>query len=261
MLDEDEEPQDRDDAVQLDEVEGDVEMNDIDFGYDENRNIIEGLELHSRPGELVAIVGPTGAGKSTIMNLLMRFYDPKSGTIKVDGKENTDITRSSLRSSFAMVLQDSWLFEGSIRDNISYGTPNATMDDIRKAAKASGISGYIDSLPDGYDTIITENGGNLSQGQRQMLTIARAMLQKRKMLILDEATSNVDTRTEMKIQEAMETLMKDKTCFVIAHRLSTVRNADEIIVLNNGLIREHGSHEELLKLGGTYAELYNSQFK
>ena len=261
MLDEETEADDPDNAEVLEEIKGDVDMDDIDFGYDEKRNIIEGLKLHARPGELIAIVGPTGAGKSTIMNLLMRFYDPQSGRIRVDGKENSSLTRSSLRSSFAMVLQDSWLFEGSIRENIAYGTPEATMEEIENAAIASGISSYIDSLPDGYDTIITENGGNLSQGQRQMLTIARAMLQKRKMLILDEATSNVDTRTEMKIQEAMEKLMKDKTCFVIAHRLSTVRNADEIIVLNNGLIREQGSHEELLKLGGTYAELYNSQFK
>ena len=195
------------------------------------------------------------------MNLLMRFYDPDSGTIRIDGRENDEITRQSLRSSFAMVLQDSWLFEGTIKDNISYGRPGSTMEEIRMAAESAGIASFIESLPDGYDTVITENGTSISQGQRQMLTIARAMLQERKMLILDEATSNVDTRTEMKIQKAMVKLMKDKTCFVIAHRLSTVRNADEILVINDGKIKEQGNHEELLKLGGTYAKLYNSQFR
>ena len=208
----------------------------------------------------MAIVGPTGAGKTTVINLLMRFYDPDSGTIRVDGDNILDVKRGSLRSSYTMVLQDTWLFYGTIYENIAYGSEGATREDVIAAAKAAKIHNYIESLPDGYDTLLSDDGVNISKGQKQLITIARAMLPKSPMLILDEATSNVDSRTEIKIQEAMGKLMENRTCFVIAHRLSTIKEADTIIVVRDGRISEMGNHEELLRLGGFYATLYNSQF-
>ena len=247
-------------AKPLEEVKGDVQMKDIQFGYEPDKVIIHDLNLHAKPGSLVAIVGPTGAGKTTIINLLMRFYDPQKGQILMEGRDSHDITRKSLRAAYTMVLQDTWLFYGSIYDNIAFSRPDATPEEVIEAAKAAKIHNYIMSLPDGYDTIVNGDGLNISQGQKQMLTIARAMLSDAKMLILDEATSNVDTRTEMQIQSAMRNLMKDKTCFVIAHRLSTVQNADTILVVQHGDIIEQGNHEQLMKKGGVYAGLYSSQF-
>ena len=229
MIDEPAEAADLPQAKPLEEVKGDVQMKDIQFGYEPDKVIIHDLNLHAKPGSLVAIVGPTGAGKTTIINLLMRFYDPQKGQILMEGRDSHDITRKSLRAAYTMVLQDTWLFYGSIYDNIAFSRPDATPEEVIEAAKAAKIHNYIMSLPDGYDTIVNGDGLNISQGQKQMLTIARAMLSDAKMLILDEATSNVDTRTEMQIQSAMRNLMKDKTCFVIAHRLSTVQNADTIL--------------------------------
>ena len=209
---------------------------------------------------MVAIVGPTGAGKTTIINLLMRFYDPQDGTIKVDGNEIRQVTRDSLRLSYTMVLQDTWLFNGSVYENIAYGREGATLEEVKEAARAARIDRYIESLPQGYDTVISDDGVNISKGQKQLITIARAMLSDSSMLILDEATSNVDSRTEQQIQEAMYRLMQGRTCFVIAHRLSTVQNADVILVMRDGGIVEQGTHDELLASGGFYASLYNSQF-
>ena len=206
-------------------------------------------------------MGPTGAGKTTLINLLMRFYDPQSGSITLDGRDIRQITRKSLRLSYAMVLQDTWLFTGTIFDNLAYGKKDAKLEDVQAAAKAARIHRYIMSLPQGYDTVLDESGMNISQGQKQLLTIARAMLLDAKMLILDEATSNVDTRTEIQIQAAMRELMKDKTCFVIAHRLSTIQNADNILVVRDGDIVEQGTHQQLMERGGFYASLYNSQFQ
>ena len=206
-------------------------------------------------------MGPTGAGKTTLINLLMRFYDPQSGSITLDGTDIRQITRKSLRLSYAMVLQDTWLFTGTIFDNLAYGKRDAKLEDVQAAAKAARIHRYIMSLPQGYDTVLDESGMNISQGQKQLLTIARAMLLDAKMLILDEATSNVDTRTEIQIQAAMRELMKDKTCFVIAHRLSTIQNADNILVVRDGDIVEQGTHRQLMEQGGFYASLYNSQFQ
>ena len=260
MIDEPAEAADLPQAKPLEEVKGDVQMKDIQFGYEPDKVIIHDLNLHAKPGSLVAIVGPTGAGKTTIINLLMRFYDPQKGQILVEGCDSHDITRKSLRAAYTMVLQDTWLFYGSIYDNIAFSRPDATPEEVIEAAKAAKIHNYIMSLPDGYDTIVNGDGLNISQGQKQMLTIARAMLSDAKMLILDEATSNVDTRTEMQIQSAMRNLMKDKTCFVIAHRLSTVQNADTILVVQHGDIIEQGNHEQLMKKGGVYAGLYSSQF-
>ncbi len=260
LIDEEPEPADAPQALELTDVQGDVQMEHIHFGYDPDKTIIHDLSLHAKPGSLVAIVGPTGAGKTTIINLLMRFYDPQSGSIRMDGHDSRDITRKSLRAAYTMVLQDTWLFYGTIYENIAFSRPGATREEVIEAAKAAKIHSYIMQLPDGYDTVITEDGMNISQGQKQMLTIARAMLSDAKMLILDEATSNVDTRTEQQIQSAMRELMQDRTCFVIAHRLSTVQNADTILVVQQGDIVEQGSHEQLMQQGGVYAGMYHSQF-
>lgn len=260
LIDEEPEPLDTPDAIELKDATGDVEMENIRFGYEEDKTIIKNLNLHTKPGSLVAIVGPTGAGKTTIINLLMRFYDPQEGHIRMDGHDSREITRKSLRGAYTMVLQDTWLFRGTVYDNIAFSRPSATREEVVAAAKAAKIHNYIMQLPEGYDTIINEEGMNISQGQKQMLTIARAMLSDAKMLILDEATSNVDTRTEMQIQAAMRELMADRTCFVIAHRLSTIQNADTILVVRDGDIVEQGNHEELMKQGGVYAGLYTSQF-
>ena len=261
LIDEQPEPKDVKDAEILQNVHGNVKMDHVYFGYSQEKNIIQDLNLKADEGNLVAIVGPTGAGKTTIINLLMRFYDPNNGTISVDGTDIHNATRESLRLCYAMVLQDAWLFQGTIFDNIAYGKKNATMDEVITVAKAAKIHNYIMHLPKGYDTILNEDGINISQGQKQLLTIARAMLLDSKILILDEATSNVDTQTELRIQGAMRKLMQGKTCFIIAHRLSTIQNADVILVMNDGKIVEQGNHQELLKLNKVYAELYNSQFK
>ena len=260
LIDQEPEPADASQALELTDVKGDVQMEHIHFGYDPDKTIIHDLSLHAKPGSLVAIVGPTGAGKTTIINLLMRFYDPQSGSIRMEGHDSRDITRKSLRAAYTMVLQDTWLFHGTIYENIAFSRPEATKEEVVEAAKAAKIHNYIMQLPEGYDTIITEDGMNISQGQKQMLTIARAMLSDAKMLILDEATSNVDTRTEQQIQSAMRELMKDRTCFVIAHRLSTVQNADTILVVQHGDIVEQGNHEQLMQQGGVYAGMYRSQF-
>ena len=260
LLDEPAEPSDLKDAEDITNVSGKVQFKHVKFGYLPSRTIIHDLSLEARPGSLVAIVGPTGAGKTTLINLLMRFYDPDSGTITLDDKDIKQLTRKSLRLSYAMVLQDTWLFSSTIYDNIAYGKKDATMDDIIRVAKAAKIHSYIMRLPDGYNTMLDENGINISQGQKQLLTIARAMLLDAKMLILDEATSNVDTRTEIQIQSAMRTLMAGKTCFVIAHRLSTIQNADTILVVQDGEIVEKGNHQELMDKHGVYESLYRSQF-
>ena len=261
LIDEEPEPTDVPGAFVLPETAGDVRMGHVRFGYDPEKVIIHDLNLHAKPGSLVAIVGPTGAGKTTIINLLMRFYDPQSGTIRMDGHDSREITRKSLRAAYTMVLQDTWLFYGTIYENIAFSRPDATREEVIEAAKAARIHRFITQLPDGYDTIISGDGMNISQGQKQMLTIARAMLSDAKMLILDEATSNVDTRTEQQIQAAMRNLMKGRTCFVIAHRLSTIQNADEILVVQQGEIVEQGNHQQLMERGGVYAGLYRSQFQ
>ena len=247
-------------AVELTDAKGNVSMEHVEFSYVPEKPIIKDWSMKAKAGELIAIVGPTGAGKTTIINLLMRFYDPESGEIRVDGYENREITRKSLRASYAMVLQDTWVFEGTVHENIAYGKSGATREEVMAAAKAAGVHEFVKRLPQGYDTVITEDGVNLSNGQKQLLTIARAMLSEAKMLILDEATSNVDTRTELRIREAMLKLMEGKTCFVIAHRLSTIQNADKIIVVNSGKIEESGTHDELMKKQGFYYKLYASQF-
>ena len=246
-------------AKELTKVRGDVELRHVDFGYEPGKPIIQDLSFHAKPGSLTAIVGPTGAGKTTIINLLMRFYDVDAGEILLDGQDIRALTRDSLRRAYTMVLQDTWLFHGTIFDNIAYGKPGATMEEVVTAAKAAHIHGYISRLPQGYDTILSDNGSSISKGQKQLLTIARAMLLDAHMLILDEATSNVDTRTEEKIQRSYRSLMAGKTCFVIAHRLSTIRSAHRIVSIADGRITECGTHEELLKKDGVYAGLYKTQ--
>ena len=260
LMDELAEPKDVEDAVELTDVLGEVRLENVSFGYLENKTIIKNLNVSVKPGELIAIVGPTGAGKTTLINLLMRFYDVNEGTIYLDGHDIRNVTRESLRKSYAMVLQDTWLFNGTIFENITYGNDSATLEDVKRVCKAAMIDEYIEKLPNGYDTYLNEQGSNISKGQKQLLTIARAMLLDANMLILDEATSNVDTMTEIEINKAMTHLMKDKTCFIIAHRLSTIMNADKILVVKDGEIIETGNHEELLKLNGFYASLYYSQF-
>lgn len=260
LLDEQEETADSPGAKALENVKGHVELEHVSFGYDPDRIILHDLNLDAQPGKLIAIVGPTGAGKTTIINLLMRFYDANSGRILVDGGEIRDYTRSSLRGAYAMVLQDTWVFRGTIFENIAYGKENATMDEVVSAAKAAHIHSFIMRLPDGYHTVIGEDGGNISKGQKQLLTIARAMLYDARMLILDEATSNVDTGTERQVQTAMRELMRDKTCFTIAHRLSTIQHADNILVVNHGDVVEQGTHESLMKQKGFYYKLYAAQF-
>ena len=261
LLDQGEELQDAEGARTLADAEGNVALDHVFFGYDPDRTIIHDLSMRADAGKLTAIVGPTGAGKTTIINLLMRFYDVDSGSVTVDGQDVRELTRRSLRSAYAMVLQDTWVFRGTIFDNIAYGKENATMDEVVAAAKAAHIHPFIMRLPEGYQTVISEDGGNISKGQKQLLTIARAMLYTSSMLILDEATSNVDTSTEREIQRAMRELMKGRTCFVIAHRLSTIRNADNILVVNQGDVVEQGTHEELMQGRGFYYRLYRAQFE
>lgn len=261
LLDEEEEAADCDGAAILADTKGNVALQDVSFGYEKGKTIIRNLSFWAEAGTLVAIVGPTGAGKTTIINLLMRFYDVDKGSILVDGRDCRAYTRKSLRGAYAMVLQDTWVFQGTIFDNIAYGKEGATMEEVVAAAKAAHIHSFIMRLPQGYDTVISEDGGNISKGQKQLLTIARAMLYDAKMLILDEATSNVDTGTERKIQKAMRELMKDKTCFVIAHRLSTIQHADLILVVDRGDVVEQGSHESLMEKKGFYYKLYASQFE
>ncbi|MCY7859300.1 ABC transporter ATP-binding protein/permease [Bacillus sonorensis] len=260
LLDEEEEMRETPADVDLAALSGDVSFEHVAFGYDKNVPVIHDLNLDVKEGRTIAIVGPTGAGKTTIINLLMRFYELNKGTIKVGGMDLKNLSREQARSMFAMVLQDTWLFNGTIRDNIAYGREGATDEDIIQAAKGAYADDFIRTLPDGYDTILGEDAQNISQGQRQLLTIARAILADPKILILDEATSSVDTRTEMKIQKAMNRLMDNRTSFVIAHRLSTIKDADLILVMKNGDIIEKGSHDELLRQNGFYADLYNSQF-
>lgn len=263
LLDEEERTPDKADARVLTEeqVDGTVEISDVSFSYVPDRKLIEHFNLSVKPGERVAIVGPTGCGKTTMINLLMRFYDVDSGKICVSGTDIRDISRTSLRRSYGMVLQDTWLKSGTIYENIAYGRPDATKEQVIEAAKAAHAHSFIKRLPDGYDTVISEDGGNISQGQKQLLCIARVMLCLPPMLILDEATSSIDTRTEIKIQQAFASMMKGRTSFIVAHRLSTIREADIILVMDSGKVIEQGTHEELLAEKGFYAKLYNSQYE
>lgn len=259
VLDEPDETPDAPDALNLASCRGEVALENVAFSYSPDRPLIEGLTLRAAPGQRIAIVGPTGCGKTTLINLLMRFYDIKAGRITVDGAETRSVTRSSLRSLYGMVLQDTWLFSGTVAENIAYGKPDAAREEIVEAAKAAHAHGFISRLPLGYDTPVGAGGG-LSQGQRQLLCIARVMLTRPPMLILDEATSSIDTRTELRVQQAFDAMMEGRTSFVVAHRLSTIREADCILVMRDGKIIEQGRHEELLASGGFYADLYNSQF-
>ena len=251
---------DAQDARVLGQAEGSVSVKDVDFSYRQGQSLIENFNLEVRPGQRVALVGPTGCGKTTVINLLMRFYDVNKGAIQVDGTDIRHITRHSLRRNYGMVLQETWLKRGTIRENIAYGKPDATLEEVVEAAKAAHAHSFIKRLPQGYDTVIGEDGGSISQGQKQLLCIARVMLCLPPMLILDEATSSIDTRTEIRIQKAFQKMMKGRTSFIVAHRLSTIRDADVILVMRDGHIIEQGNHESLLQKGGFYAELYNSQF-
>lgn len=260
LIDEEAIPEDKKAGAALGRVEGRVELSHVDFSYTPDRKLIEDFNLKVEPGHRIAIVGPTGCGKTTIINLLMRFYDVDQGSIKVEGRDIKDVSRRELRSNFGMVLQETWLKSASIRDNIAYGRPDASEGEIIQAAREAHAHGFITRMPDGYDTIISEDGGNLSQGQKQLLCIARVMLCLPPMLILDEATSSIDTRTEIQVQKAFARMMEGRTSFIVAHRLSTVREADMILVMRAGHIVEKGRHEELMERGGFYAEIYNSQF-
>ena len=261
FLEEEEEDQTVEHPVSVENLEGNVSFDHVHFGYNADRIIVNDFSAEVKEGQKIAIVGPTGAGKTTMIKLLMRFYDVNSGAIKIDGHDVRDFNRSELREMFGMVLQDTWLFNGSIRDNIKYGKLDATDEEVIQAAKAAHVHQFVKTLPGGYDMELNEEANNVSQGQKQLLTIARAILADPKILILDEATSSVDTRTEVLIQKAMDNLMKGRTSFVIAHRLSTIRDADMILVMKDGDIVEQGNHEELLAKGGFYADLYNSQFE
>jgi ATP-binding cassette subfamily B protein len=261
ILDTKPEINDKPDAKPLKEIQGDVVFDGVDFSYDGTNPILTNVSFHAEPGQTIALVGPTGAGKTTMINILSRFYDIRGGSIKIDGTDIRDVTRESLRKQIGTVLQDNFLFADTVMANIRYGNLEATDDDCIAAAKLANADQFISRLPDGYKTMLTERGSNLSQGQRQLLAIARAVVADPKILILDEATSNVDTRTEIRIQEALLRLMEGRTSFVIAHRLSTIRNADQVLVINGGLIIEHGTHESLLTQRGFYFHLYNSQFR
>ena len=260
LLDADDQIPEAENAAVL-QPDGHVQLEDVSFRYLPDRPLIEGLSLDVKPGQRIAIVGPTGCGKTTLINLLMRFYDVNGGAIKVSGTDIRSVTRASLRGSYGMVLQDTWLRAGTVRENIAYGKPDATLDEVVAAAKAAHADSFIRRLPDGYDTVIAEDGGNISQGQKQLLCIARVMLCLPPMLILDEATSSIDTRTEVRIQKAFARMMRGRTSFIVAHRLSTIREADVILVMKDGHIVEQGNHDELLAAGGFYAKLYNSQFE
>ncbi len=260
LIDEDAEIKEAEDAKELGQVSGAVSIQHVNFSYTKGVELIKNLNLDVKPGQRIAIVGPTGCGKSTVINLLMRFYDVDAGSISVDGYDIRTVTRKSLRENYGMVLQETWLKSGTVRENIAYGKPDASMEEITEAAKQAHAHSFIKRLPNGYDTVITEDGGNLSQGQKQLLCITRVMLSLPPMLILDEATSSIDTRTEIRIQRAFQKMMQGRTSFVVAHRLSTIKEADMILVMKNGNIIEQGKHEELLKQGGFYAALYQSQF-
>ena len=260
LIEQPSETPDYENAAVLSNVKGDITLKEVKFSYSPDQKLIENLNLNAKSGMRVAIVGPTGCGKTTLINLLMRFYDVTGGSVSVDGNDIRNVTRKSLRKNFGMVLQETWLDEGTVRDNIAFGNPDATLDEVVAAAKAAHAHSFIKRLPNGYDTVIGEDGGNLSQGQKQLLCIARVMLCLPPMLILDEATSSIDTRTEQRIQKAFAKMMNGRTSFIVAHRLSTIREADVILVMKNGNIIEQGNHDELLKKGGFYAELYNSQF-
>ena len=260
VLDEPSESSDAD-LPDLIDCDGSMKLTNVYFSYIPKVKLIQNLNLEVKPGQKIAIVGPTGCGKSTFINLLMRFYDVTDGSICVSGKDIREITRRSLRSKYGMVLQDTWLFNASIRDNIAYGNPNVPIEEVINAAKLAGVDEFIQKLPKKYDTMVTEGGSNLSQGEKQLLCIARIMLLKPNILILDEATSNIDTRTEIKIQSAFNTIMQGRTTFIVAHRLSTITNSDVILVMNKGNITEQGTHEELMAKKGFYCKLYNSQFE
>src|SRR5690606_19419376 len=260
LLDEEEEQEQAQPTKKISNPKGNVSFEHVQFGYSEDKLLMKDLSLDVKSGQMIAIVGPTGAGKTTLVNLLMRFYNIQGGKITIDGERIESFNRSYVRSLFGMVLQDTWLFNGTIRDNIAYGRAGATEDEIIAAAKAAHADHFIRTLPEGYDTVLNEEASNISSGQKQLLTIARAILADPPMLILDEATSSVDTRTELFIQQAMHNLMQGRTSFVIAHRLSTIKDADRILVMNQGSVIEQGTHEELLAAGGFYADLYQSQF-